>query len=119
MRAKKLHTRPLPPASPAQPARAPADPPQDGEPAEADFAAPSTPPVRPSGLQSMGSTIGGIIAGIENQVFGRPPPGPVLVRPETPSGGTGPDGVGFTIEFPDDSPGPPPPFEGGSTRIGG
>jgi hypothetical protein len=67
----------------------------------------------------MGSALGGIIAGVENQVFGRPPPGPVLVRHATPSRGKGPDGTEFVLDFPDDAPGPPPPSTTGSTRIGG
>ncbi len=81
--------------------------------------APPTTPLKASGLQQFGSALGGVIAGIENQVFGRPPPGPVLVRHATPSGGKGPDGTEFTIDFPEDAPGPPPPSATGSTRTGG
>lgn len=89
------------------------------EPSEADFDGPDTAPLKASGLQQMGSALGGIIAGVENQVFGRPPPGPVLVRHATPSGVKGPDGIEYVIDFPDDAPGPPPPTKTGSTRIGG
>ena len=57
----------------------------------------------------MGSAIGGIIAGVENQVFGRPPPGPVLVRHATPSRGKGPDGTEFLLDFPEGKDAPDAP----------
>ena len=82
-------------------------PPRRSSAATTDPAAPDptefrpTAPLKASGLQQMGSAIGGVIAGIEQQVFGRPPPGPVLVRHATPSGGKGPDGTEFVLDFPD------------------
>ena len=91
----------------------------DGEPDEADFEGPATPALKTSGFQQMGGAIGSAIAGIEQQVFGRPPPGPVLVRHVVPSGMKGPDGIDYVLDFPEDAPGPPPPSQTGSTRIGG
>jgi hypothetical protein len=91
----------------------------DGEPDEADFEGPATAPLKTSGFQQMGGAIGSAIAGIEQQVFGRPPPGPVLVRHVVPSGMKGPDGIDYVLDFPEDAPGPPPPSQTGSTRIGG
>ena len=91
----------------------------DGEPDEADFDGPATAPLKTSGFQQMGGAIGSAIAGIEQQVFGRPPPGPVLVRHVVPSGVKGPDGTEYLVDFPEDAPGPPPPSATGSTRIGG
>lgn len=97
-----------------------ADPDADpSEPSEADFLGPKTAPMKSTGFQQMGGAIGGAIAGIEQQVFGRPPPGPVLVRHATPSGVKGPDGTEYVIDFPEDAPGPPPPTQTGSTRTGG
>jgi hypothetical protein len=120
MRDRKLRPKPtMPPGRSAPTAagtRGPADP---DETADAAVDGPVTAPMKTSGLQQFGSALGGVIAGIENQVFGRPPPGPVLVRHVTPSGGKGPDGTEFTIDFPEDAPGPPPPSTTGSTRTGG
>jgi hypothetical protein len=116
MRSKKLRPKPVMPPGSSAPRPSDTD---DLEPTEADLAGPATAPLKASGLQQMGSAIGGIIAGIENQVFGRPPPGPVLIRHAVPSGGKGPDGTEFIIDFPEDAPGPPPPTITGSTRTGG
>jgi hypothetical protein len=122
MRPKKLRPKPVIPGGPSSTGGGGTARPggvDDAEPSDADLAGPATPPMRTSGLQQMGSALGGIIAGIENQVFGRPPPGPVLVRHATPSGVKGPDGTEFVVDFPDDAPGPPPPTITGSTRTGG
>jgi len=106
------------PSRPANADTAPAGGP-DGEPDEADFEGPDTAPLKSSGFQQMGGAIGSAIAGIEQQVFGRPPPGPVLIRHIVPSGIKGPDGIEYLLDFPEDAPGPPPQSATGGTRIGG
>ena len=102
MRSRKLRPKPVMPPAPSRPAGsdAHARPAVGSVPSDVD--APGSPaPLKASGLQQMGSAIGGIIAGVENQVFGRPPPGPVLVRHATPSRGKGPDGTEFLLDFPE------------------
>ena len=122
MRSRKLRPKPVMPSGPVRPdsdgATQRASVP-DGEPDEADFEGPDTAPLKSSGFQQMGGAIGSAIAGIEQQVFGRPPPGPVLIRHIVPSGMKGPDGIDYVLDFPEDAPGPPPPTKTGSTRIGG
>ncbi len=58
----------------AQP-RAAAGSPASSPVTDTDIPGSPTAPMKSSGFQQMGSAIGGIIAGIENQVFGRPPAG--------------------------------------------
>jgi hypothetical protein len=59
------------------------------------------PALKTSGLQQFGSVMGGVIAGIEQQVFGRKPPGEVQVRHAQPTRGLTGDGNQVTLDFPD------------------
>jgi hypothetical protein len=58
-------------------------------------------PLRSGGLGQVGGVIGGVIAGIEQQVFGRKPPGEVEIRQVQPARGLTTDGSTVTLEFPD------------------
>jgi hypothetical protein len=59
------------------------------------------PTLRSSGFQQFGSVMGGVIAGIEQQVFGRKPPGEIEVRQAQPTRGLTDDGNQVTLDFPD------------------
>ncbi len=59
------------------------------------------PALTTSGFQQFGSVLGGVIAGIEQQVFGRKPPGEVQVRQAQPTRGLTGDGTEVTLDFPD------------------
>jgi len=59
------------------------------------------PALRTSGFQQFGSVMGGVIAGIEQQVFGRKPPGEVQVRQAQPTRGLTGDGTQVTLDFPE------------------
>ncbi|MBX3028763.1 MAG: hypothetical protein KF809_01255 [Chloroflexi bacterium] len=58
-------------------------------------------PLRSGGFGQVGGVIGGVIAGIEQQVFGRKPPGEVEIRQVQPARGLTNDGSTVTLEFPD------------------
>ena len=121
MRSRKLRPKPNMPPEPSRPAATDARTPSPEVLASPEADSPETrAPLKASGLQQMGSAIGGIIAGVENQVFGRPPPGPVLVRHATPSRGKGPDGTEFLLDFPEgtDAPAAPQAKPKGSRKRG-
>ncbi len=59
------------------------------------------PALETSGFQQFGSVLGGVIAGIEQQVFGRKPPGEVQVRQAQPTRGLTGEGTQVTLDFPD------------------
>jgi len=59
------------------------------------------PALETSGFQQFGSVMGGVIAGIEQQVFGRRPPGEVEIRQSQPTRGLTGDGNQVTLDFPD------------------
>jgi hypothetical protein len=59
------------------------------------------PALKSSGFQQFGSVMGGVIAGIEQQVFGRKPPGEVQVRQAQPTRGLTGDGNQVTLDFPE------------------
>lgn len=59
------------------------------------------PALKTSGFQQFGSVMGGVIAGIEQQVFGRKPPGEVQVRQAQPTRGLTGDGTQVTLDFPE------------------
>lgn len=103
MRSRKagLKAPPSPTPTPTTPARPGAD--TVDEPDEAAFDAAREPlrPLRSSGFQQFGSVIGGAIAGIEEQVFGRRPPGEVQVRQAQPTRGLTGDGTAVTLDFPE------------------
>jgi hypothetical protein len=73
------------------------------EPDEAAFDArhEPLPALETSGFQQFGSVVGGVIAGIEQQVFGRKPPGEVQVRQAQPTRGLTGDGTQVTLDFPE------------------
>lgn len=81
------------PAAVAEPDPAAFDPEQEPLPA-----------LRTSGFQQFGSVLGGVIAGIEHQVFGRKPPGEVQVRQAQPTRALTGDGNQVTLDFPDADP---------------
>ncbi len=88
-------------ANPGQPAVA-GTPVIDEPPAEAfDPVQEPIEALRSGGLGQMGGVIGGVIAGIEQQVFGRRPPGEVEIRQVQPARGLTDDGTTVTLEFPD------------------
>jgi hypothetical protein len=100
MRARKagLRSRPIPTTpAPVQPI------PPIEEPDEAAFdpQREPLPALETSGFQQFGSVLGGVIAGIEQQVFGRRPPGEVEVRQSQPTRGLTGDGTQVTLDFPD------------------
>jgi hypothetical protein len=59
------------------------------------------PALETSGFQQFGSVMGGVIAGIEQQVFGRKPPGEVQVRQSQPTRGLTGDGTQVILDFPE------------------
>jgi hypothetical protein len=61
------------------------------------------PALETSGFQQFGAVMGGVIAGIEQQVFGRRPPGEVEIRQSQPTRGLTGDGTQVTLDFPDGS----------------
>jgi hypothetical protein len=80
--------------------------PEPDEPDEPDEAAFDTereplPALETSGFQQFGAVMGGVIGGIEQQVFGRRPPGEVEVRQSQPTRGLTGDGTQVTLDFPD------------------
>ena len=88
-------------ATPAPPPT-PATPPGDEPAADAfDPQREPLPALRTSGFQQFGSVMGGVIAGIEQQGFGRKPPGEVQVRHAQPTRGLTGDGTQVTLDFPD------------------
>lgn len=81
-------------------------PPVASDPGEPDEVAFDTqreplPALETSGFQQFGAVMGGVIAGIEQQVFGRRPPGEVEIRQSQPTRGLTGDGTRVTLEFPD------------------
>jgi hypothetical protein len=98
MRSRKAGLR----AGPAPVAVPPAAPPPD-EPDEASFDAQREPlpALEASGFQQFGAVMGGVIAGIEQQVFGRRPPGEVEIRQSQPTRGLTGDGTQVILDFPD------------------
>jgi hypothetical protein len=58
------------------------------------------PALETSGFQQFGSVMGGVIAGIEQQVFGRRPPGEVEVRQSQPTRGLTGEGTQVIVDFP-------------------
>ncbi len=100
MRARKagLGSRPTPATTPSAPVA-----PDPGEPDEADFdtAREPLPALETSGFQQFGAVMGGVIAGIEQQVFGRRPPGEVEIRQSQPTRGLTGDGTQVILDFPD------------------
>ena len=106
MRSRKAGLKPAP-APATRPARTPvsavaAEPAVD-EPNEAAFDPAREPlePLRSSGFQQFGTVLGGVIAGIEEQVFGRKPPGEIQVRHAQPTRGLTGDGTEVTLDFPE------------------
>lgn len=99
MRTRKagLKTRPVP-----RPTAAPV-PAVTEEPDDAAFDAQREPlpALETSGFQQFGAVMGGIIAGIEQQVFGRRPPGEVEIRQSQPTRGLTGDGTQVTLDFPE------------------
>ncbi|MFN8519260.1 MAG: hypothetical protein U0667_07710 [Chloroflexota bacterium] len=76
--------------------------PQDAPDEDAfDEAKEPLPALKTSGFQQFGSVMGGVIAGIEQQVFGRKPPGEVQVRQAQPTRGHTGDGTQVTLDFPE------------------
>jgi hypothetical protein len=61
---------------------------------------PITPALRTSKGESVGAAVGSFMAGIEQQVFQRRPPGVELVREHAPIRGTSSDGLEVTIDVP-------------------
>lgn len=59
------------------------------------------PALRTSGFQQFGGVMGGVIAGIEQQVFGRKPPGEVQIRQAQPTRALTGDGTQVTLDFPE------------------
>ncbi|MET0773274.1 MAG: hypothetical protein ABWZ82_09335 [Candidatus Limnocylindrales bacterium] len=82
---------------PAQPAVFPDEPDE----AAFDTEREPLPALETSGFQQFGSAMGGVIAGIEQQVFGRRPPGEVEVRQSQPTRGLTGDGTQVILDFPD------------------
>lgn len=106
MRARKagLSARPITPAAAPVAGTPPGRvAPPAAEPYERAFdpAQEPLPELRTSGFQQFGSVMGGIIAGIEQQVFGREPPGEVQVRHAQPTRGLTGEGNTVTLEFPE------------------
>jgi hypothetical protein len=101
MRSRKagLSARPIPTPT-TTPDAAPVTPDEPDE-AAFDDAREPLPALKTSGFQQFGSVMGGVIAGIEQQVFGRKPPGEVQVRQAQPTRGLTGDGTQVTLGFPD------------------
>jgi hypothetical protein len=99
MRSRKAGLK-APPTSPPVPTPSA---PRIEEPDEAAFDADREPlpTLRSSGFQQFGSVMGGVIAGIEQQVFGRKPPGEIQVRQAQPTRGLTGDGNQVTLDFPE------------------
>lgn len=96
--------------------------PGPGEPDEAafDVQREPLPALETSGFQQFGAVMGGVIAGIEQQVFGRRPPGEVEIRQSQPTRGLTGDGTQVTLDFPDSSRwGDPDGGDGGGGDGGG
>ena len=99
MRSRKagLKTRPTPdPTTPSTPS------PDEPDEAAFDVEREPLPALTSSGFQQFGSVMGGVIAGIEQQVFGRKPPGEVQIRQAQPTRGLTGDGTQVTLAFPGD-----------------
>jgi hypothetical protein len=116
MRSRKAGLRPAPSqrsATVVAPAVSPVPPPVD-EPEEAAFDAAREPlePLKSSGFQQFGTVLGGVIAGIEEQVFGRKPPGEIQVRQAQPTRGLTGEGTEVTLHFPDPEHEDEPPDRG-------
>jgi hypothetical protein len=81
----------------------PAPPPVVDEPDEAAFDPDREPlpALKSSGFAQFGSVMGGVIAGIEQQVFGRKPPGEIQDRQAQPTRGLTGDGTEVTLDFPE------------------
>ena len=62
------------------------------------------PALKSSGFHQVATVIGGAIAGVEQQVFGRRPPGEIEVRRAQPTRGRTDDGTTVTLEFPETAP---------------
>jgi len=77
--------------------RAPAEPDRDAFDPDRE----PLPALTTSGFQQFGGVLGGVIAGIEQQVFGRKPPGEVQVRQAQPTRGLTGDGTEVTLDFPE------------------
>lgn len=88
---------PAPIAAPSPPSSGVDEPHEDAFDADRE----PLPALRSSGFQQFGSVMGGMIAGIEQQVFGRKPPGEVQVRQAQPTRGLTGDGTQVTLDFPD------------------
>jgi hypothetical protein len=100
MRSRKTGLKPAPSAVPS------IDGPEVPGPREPDESAfdadrEPLPALKTSGFQQFGSVMGGVIAGIEQQVFGRKPPGEVQVRQAQPTRGLTGDGNQVTLDFPE------------------
>ncbi len=100
MRTRKagLGSQPTPAAAPPSPVT----PDPDGPDEDAfDAQREPLPALETSGFQQFGAVMGGVIAGIEQQVFGRRPPGEVEIRQSQPTRGLTGDGTQVTLDFPD------------------
>ena len=87
----------------------------DDRPSNTEPAAPEAPephvPARPLRLRgpSVGTTIGGILAGVDGQIFRSTPPAAELVQRARPVRGlSGQDGTLLSIELPEDEDPEPP-----------
>jgi len=105
MRARKAGLRPHPTPPPAPQAGPAAI--EDPDEAALDAAREPLPALKASGFQQFGSVMGGVIAGIEQQVFGRKPPGEVEIRQAQPTRGLTGDGTQVTLDFPEPGHGEP------------
>ena len=91
MRSRKAGLGPRPtPATPPDPVQPVFDEPDEDA---FDTRREPLPALETSGFQQFGSVMGGVIAGIEQQVFGRKPPGEVQVRQSQPTRGLTGDGT--------------------------
>ena len=99
MRSRKAGLGPRPtPATPPDPVQPVFDEPDEDA---FDTRREPLPALETSGFQQFGSVMGGVIAGIEQQVFGRKPPGEVQVRRSQPTRGLTGDGTQVILDFPD------------------
>lgn len=101
MRSRKagLKARPIPTPAPSPSASAPVR--TEPEEVSFDVTREPLPALRTSGFQQFGSVLGGVIAGIEQQVFGRKPPGEVQIRQAQPTRALTGDGTEVTLDFPE------------------
>jgi hypothetical protein len=99
MRSRKagLGQRPTPATSPDPVVPVLVEPDEDAFDAQRE----PLPALETSGFQQFGSVMGGVIAGIEQQVFGRKPPGEVQVRQSQPTRGLTGDGTQVILDFPE------------------